>query len=204
MWNWEAGGGNGATDSRDAPRLLLIDDDETDREIIGRHLRRIFGDDLRFDMVADWDEALEAVRAGAHDIYLVDHFLGGGTGIGLIDATQADTHERAFILLTGQENRTVDLEATRVGAADYLVKSGLDVSRLERSLRYAWETLKQRRLLVDQATELRQAKAGIAEDAGNISSWRARCARCRPISARPWSGRKTARSSIAGWLSTTC
>ena len=165
MWNWEAGGGNGATDSRDAPRLLLIDDDETDREIIGRHLRRIFGDDLRFDMVADWDEALEAVRAGAHDIYLVDHFLGGGTGIGLIDATQADTHERAFILLTGQENRTVDLEATRVGAADYLVKSGLDVSRLERSLRYAWETLKQRRLLVDQATELRQAKAGIAEDA---------------------------------------
>ncbi len=165
MWNWDADGGNDAAGQRVSPRLLVIDDDEADRLITKRLLGRIFGDDLDLETIADWDQAVAAVEAGGHDIYLVDHFLGAGTGIELIERGTRGEPDRAFILLTGQESRSIDLEATRVGAADYLMKSELDVSRLERSLRYAWEMLKHKRLLIDQATELRLAKSAIAEDA---------------------------------------
>jgi PAS domain S-box-containing protein len=41
------------------------------------------------------------------------------------------------ILLTGQGDLKVDLDATRFGAADYLVKTELNASMLERSIRYA-------------------------------------------------------------------
>src|SRR5690606_29954120 len=41
------------------------------------------------------------------------------------------------ILLTGQGDLKVDLDATRFGAADYLVKTELNGSILERSIRYS-------------------------------------------------------------------
>jgi len=42
-----------------------------------------------------------------------------------------------MILLTGQRDRDVDIQAMRAGAADYLVKGRIDSSLLERSIRYS-------------------------------------------------------------------
>ncbi len=167
MWKWDANGGCVDAGERVYPRLLAAAADKTDRRIIKRLLQRIFGENLHLEIVANWDEAVDAVRSGCHDIYLVDQFLGAGTGIELIASFARADNERVFILVSGQESRAVDLEASRAGAADYLVKAELDESRLERSLRYAWETLRQKRLLIDQTTEPREAESANAEDARN-------------------------------------
>ena len=44
-----------------------------------------------------------------------------------------------IILLTGQEDHDVDVEATQSGATDYLVKGRINTILLERALRYALE-----------------------------------------------------------------
>ena len=146
-----------------APKILVIDDDEVDRLHSKRMLTEIFGSKLRLDFATTWDDAVQAVASDCHDIYLVDYLLGPGTGLDIIEtAPQTDRH-RVFILLTGQENRDVDLAATRVGVADFLIKTDLNAERLERSLRYANESMRQKRLLIEQTDELRKAKTAVEE-----------------------------------------
>ncbi|NIA70695.1 EAL domain-containing protein [Pelagibius litoralis] len=147
------------------PRILVIDDDAVDRMHSGRLLAEIFGPELRLEFATNWDEATAAVAANVHDIYIVDHFLGAGTGLEIIESAAQSDETRIFILLTGNENRDVDIAATRAGVADFIVKNDLTARRLERSLRYAGESMRQKRLLIEQADELRKTKAAIEEDA---------------------------------------
>lgn len=145
------------------PRFLVVDDDEIDRMQVTRLLKEIFGDDLALDYATTWDEAVAAISQNAHDICIIDHHLGSGTGLKIVeDAGAMDSDsDRIFILLTGSEDRDVDVEATRAGVADYLIKGELTASRLERCLRYAMASATQRRLLKEQAAELEQAKVAI-------------------------------------------
>lgn len=46
-----------------------------------------------------------------------------------------------MILLIGQGDREVDIEAMKAGAADYVVKGRVDGPLLERSIRYAIERM---------------------------------------------------------------
>ncbi len=48
----------------------------------------------------------------------------------------------ALILMTGQGDKDIDLEAMKAGASDYLIKGQIDVNLLERSIRYAIEQKK--------------------------------------------------------------
>ena len=74
-----------------------------------------------------------------HDVCLVDYRLGAETGIDLLRAALERGCQAPIILLTGQGEHEIDLEAMKAGAADYLVKGRLDAGLLERSIRYAIE-----------------------------------------------------------------
>ncbi|WP_119168988.1 putative bifunctional diguanylate cyclase/phosphodiesterase [Algihabitans albus] len=164
LWAWDVHASPEEQGAFSAPRILVIDDDEVDRLHSRRLLTEIFGSELRLDVATTWNEALQAVAADVHDIYLVDYFLGSGTGLEIVESAPQTDRNRIFILLTGQENRDVDLAATRVGVADFLLKTDLDVKRLERSLRYANESMRQKRLLIEQTDELRKAKAAVDKE----------------------------------------
>ncbi|WP_187368777.1 putative bifunctional diguanylate cyclase/phosphodiesterase [Baekduia soli] len=118
-------------------RLLLVEDDEDDY-VITRSLldtqRRV-----RFDI--DWaqsyDAALNAIREDRHDLYVVDYRLGQLTGLDLIRDAWGSDPKAPVILLTGQDDYEVDLQATRLGVTDYLVKGSIDTPSLERTIRYA-------------------------------------------------------------------
>ena len=165
LWNWKAEASQVGRDPPDLPRILVIDDDAIDRLHSGRLLAEIFGPELRLEFATNWDEAVEAVSADVHDIYIVDYFLGSGTGLEIIESACQAKGSRIFILLTGQDNRHVDIAATQVGVADFLIKKDLDVRRLERSLRYASESMRQKNQLVEQADELRRAKSDLEKEA---------------------------------------
>ncbi len=146
-------------------RILVVEDDEVDRLKCNRLLRKIFGPKVDLEFAVTWDDAHVTMSESRHDIYIVDYFLGAKTGLDLIEAALFDDKARIFILLTGQENRDVDLAASRAGVVDYLVKDELTPSRLERCLRYAIASMRQKRLLVDQAVELRAAKQIVEAEA---------------------------------------
>jgi signal transduction histidine kinase len=120
-------------------RVLLIDDDEASFHIVRGYLKN--ARDVRFTV--EWcdssDAALDEVTGQRHDVYLVDFKLGvpPRTGIDLIREARAAGGTAPMILLTGQGDHEVDLEATRAGAADYLDKADLTPALLERSIRFA-------------------------------------------------------------------
>lgn len=160
-WNWHSTDDDADTIDNELPGILVIDDDEVDQMFINRLLHKIFGKDLKLDFVSNWDRAIAAVQSRQHDIYIIDQNLCAGTGLEIIERFAIKDDPKVFILLTGGENPEVDLAATRAGVADFLIKGDLTVRRLERSLRYATESVRQKRRLVDQANQLRDAKMAI-------------------------------------------
>ena len=120
-------------------RVLLVDDDEDEYVITKDHLSEIGGDNY----VIEWCDSFAASRTRIadddHDVYLIDYRLGAESGLELVREAISRGSDRPFILLTGQGDREVDIEAQHAGVADYLVKQDLTPSALERSMRYAVE-----------------------------------------------------------------
>jgi PAS domain S-box-containing protein len=120
-------------------RLLLVDDDEDDFLLTSDYLKEIPDKDFDVTWIPDFDKAVEEIRRNRHDILIFDFLLGANNGIDLLIKTKALGSEAPVILLTGRGDLKTDMEAMRLGAADYLVKSELDTEKLDRSIRYALE-----------------------------------------------------------------
>lgn len=117
--------------------ILLIDDDRAQYDLIHDFLT--FG--LRRPFQLDWMPTYEAETAPPlpdhYDIFLVDLNLGQQSGLDIIAAETARGQNKPMILLTGQGSRSIDEQAMKAGAADYLDKGDLKPATLERAIRYA-------------------------------------------------------------------
>jgi diguanylate cyclase (GGDEF)-like protein/PAS domain S-box-containing protein len=123
--------------SADALKVLLVEDDEDDFIITRGMLRSQSRTTFDVDWAAAYGEALDAIRERRHDLYLVDYRLGERTGLDLIREAWGGNPQAPVILLTGQDDYEVDLEATALGVTDYLVKGATEAAALERTIRYA-------------------------------------------------------------------
>ncbi|MGI9417016.1 MAG: putative bifunctional diguanylate cyclase/phosphodiesterase [Geminicoccaceae bacterium] len=140
-------------------RVLLIEDDEDDYFLTKELLTDIFGRQLSLDWVSAWQPALEQVLEDRHDVVIVDYRLGARNGLELVREAVHLGCCMPFIVLTGEGNREIDLEAMHAGATDYLVKGEITAPLLDRSIRYAIERRKSERHLaqlaqIDQLTGL--------------------------------------------------
>lgn len=118
-------------------RVLLVEDDEDDYMLTKALVSAKENANIKLDWVDTYDRALDLIEADDYDVYLVDYRLGGHTGINLIQAAFQMGCRAPMILLTGQDDLTVDQSALELGAADYLVKGRIDAQLLGRSIRYA-------------------------------------------------------------------
>jgi PAS domain S-box-containing protein len=118
-------------------KVLLIEDDEDDVFLAREYLAESAVYKFEMDWESRPEEARKKMVSGGYDIFLIDYRLGSETGLDLIRFSQENSVLTPSILLTGQGDLKVDLDATRFGAADYLVKTELSASMLERSIRYA-------------------------------------------------------------------
>lgn len=135
-------------------RVLLVDDDEDDYILTRDLLSESQGTRFEVEWVSDWDCALEVMGENQHDIYLLDYRLGEHNGLELLQQAVAQGCRAPMILLTGQGDREIDLEAMKAGAADYLDKSQLRAPLLERSIRYAIERKRAEQKIREQAALL--------------------------------------------------
>ncbi len=129
--------GKTAEPLEESVRVLLVDDDEDDYLLTADLLSEIQGWKFQLDWVSDFDDGVAAMRQDSHQVYLIDYRLGARNGLDLLREGVRAGCRSPMILLTGQEDRTVDVQAMQVGAADYLVKGRIDAQTLERSIRYA-------------------------------------------------------------------
>ncbi|WP_373531238.1 ATP-binding protein [Vampirovibrio sp.] len=125
-------------------RVLLVDDDEDEYIITRRIISEIVGRKHLLDWASTYEEGVSLIERSNHDIYLIDYRLDEHTGLDLLKEAIANGCTQPIILLTGQEDREVDIEAMRSGAWDYLVKGRIDAPILERAIRY---TLEHRKVL---------------------------------------------------------
>ncbi|MEM7042121.1 MAG: EAL domain-containing protein [Pseudomonadota bacterium] len=132
-------------------RVLLIEDDEDDYLLTRELLIEVFGRQLQLDWIQSWHDGLEQVFEARHDVVIVDYRLGERNGLELVrEAVHLGSHI-PFIVLTGEGDREIDLEAMHAGATDYLVKGEISGPLLDRSIRYAIERRKSERRLADLA-----------------------------------------------------
>lgn len=129
-------------------KILIIDDDEDDFVITRSLINEIPKGNFSIDWCARHTDALQKICDKEYDIYFIDYFLGGITGMDLLTRAIPCNGNSPMILLTGKGNRDIALQALDAGAADYLVKSELNAEKLERCIRYSLEkagTLKELR-----------------------------------------------------------
>jgi FixJ family two-component response regulator len=161
---------------QDAPvKVLLVDDDEDDYIITRDLVSAIGGHRYNLEWINNYREALPAIQRRAHDIYLLDFRLGESTGLELLREAKVAGCIAPMILLTGQGDREVDVEAMKAGAADYLVKGQLNSDALERAMRYAIEgkraeeNLRRERDLISRINETSPVGIVVADRSGTIT-----------------------------------
>lgn len=131
----------------DVVPVLLVDDDVEDFVLTAHLAEELRRPRVRLDWVEGFQKGLEAMRSGAHQVLLIDYHLRDGNGLDLLRAASQMKCTAPMILLTGQGDVKLDIEAMNLGAADYLIKDGLQSGELERAIRYALAHAREREKL---------------------------------------------------------
>lgn len=142
------------TDSTAIINVLLVDDDEDDFIITRDLLSDIEGTQYHLDWASDYDAAIDLISQRDYDVCLVDFRLGKISGLTLIQEMIEAGYRTPIIIMTGQGNREIDLQAMQIGAMDYLNKEDVTANVLERTIRYAIERAKNLDRLTKYAREL--------------------------------------------------
>jgi two-component system, cell cycle sensor histidine kinase and response regulator CckA len=158
---------------KDHLSVLIVEDDEDDFFIARNLLSKARSISFELDWAQSYEEGLDAISSREYDVCLVDYRLGSHNGLELLKEAQDRALNTPIILLTGQGDLEVDLQAMMRGAADYLVKGQIDAQLLERSIRYARERKRADERIREQAALLDKARDAISavDLEGQIVYW---------------------------------
>ena len=123
----------------DSLRVLLVEDNPGDADLIVELLPA--GPATLFDVkhVVRLSEALACAGRDRFDLVLLDLGLPDSNGLATLRTMRRQADKVPIIVLTGNNDEQMGLEAIREGAQDYLVKGQADKTLLARSIKYAVE-----------------------------------------------------------------
>ena len=147
----------------------MVEDDEDDYVLIKDLLSEVPGKSFNLEWTHDYDAGIEAIESERHDVCLLDYRLGDRNGLELMRQALGNGCKIPIILLTGQDDHSVDLEAMQMGAADYLLKGQIDSTMLERSIRYAisHKQMEMQLLETSRLASIGKLAAGMAHEINN-------------------------------------
>jgi signal transduction histidine kinase len=132
-------------------RVLLVEDNAADARLIAELLNEIPGRPFRLTTVGTLGAAFPFVAG--HDVILLDLSLPDAYGLTTVERLVSAGRTLPIVVLTGNDDQQVAVDALKAGAQDYLLKSEMTSSLVARSLRYAIE---RKRV---EAAELERAKS---------------------------------------------
>ncbi|HXY05020.1 MAG TPA: PAS domain S-box protein [Burkholderiaceae bacterium] len=143
----------------DRVRLLVIDDDDVDRE---RVVRLAANSPLSAEttQAASSNEAIALLKSRPFDCVVLDNQLPDGSGAELLRALRADFGPRCpVIMVTGAGDEELAAEVMRSGASDYLPKNRLSPDNLCRAITRSIEAYRLREQLDRFAKDLAASEA---------------------------------------------
>ncbi|MCA9247051.1 MAG: response regulator [Planctomycetales bacterium] len=119
--------------------LLLVEDSESDVALIRTLLEEVEGGDFSVTECHYLRDAVEFLGHSTPEVVLLDLGLPDSEGLDAVKKLYASSPDTPLVVLTGNLNEQLAIDALRVGAQDYLVKGAIDADRLGRCVRYAIE-----------------------------------------------------------------
>ena len=140
-------------------RVLMIEDDDVDAELITDYLDLMPTLNAEVSRVGRLNDALKLAHLENFDLAIVDLTLPDARGLDVVMRLRTAVSEAALIVLTGIDDDALGLQAVKLGAQDFIVKSRIERHTLERAIRYALERKRSEQRLVqlahyDHLTEL--------------------------------------------------
>src|ERR1700756_5849317 len=141
-------------------RILSVEDDPKDTDLI-RDLLETEGVVCEVTRVDTKAALLASLEQGGIDLILADYSLPSFDGISALKLAMKACPEVPFIFVSGTLGEEVAIEALKVGATDYVLKTRLSrlVPSVHRALREAEERVERKRA----EGALRQSEAYLAE-----------------------------------------
>ena len=124
--------------------ILLVEDSPSDVVLVQAQLVKS-GLNISFKSVDRMDAALQRLKWKRFDVVLLDLTLPDSQGLATFQTLHAAANDTPVIVLSGEEDRELAVQAVREGAQDYLSKQKADSDALIRSIRYAVERARRQR-----------------------------------------------------------
>jgi len=127
-------------------QILLVDDDPEITELIRAYISKIYPKTILFT-ATDSQSGLEILRHKTIDCILLDYELPDMNGITFLEVLiqKESTELIPIIMLTGQNNESVVVEAFKRGISDYISKNNLNSTNLQRVINYSYELVQEKR-----------------------------------------------------------
>lgn len=119
-------------------RLLIIDDNPDDRELIIRLLKKDLPE-LVLEEIEDREAFEAALKVGGFQMVVLDYLLGWGDGLSIFKMIHERYPDVPVIMFTGSGNEETAVEAMRLGLSDYVVKKAVHSVRLPATIKAIWE-----------------------------------------------------------------
>jgi len=117
-------------------RVLVADDDAAIRKRIEKVCVEL---GWEVDTAASGQEALETLKNGPHQIFVIDIKMPGPSGIDLARVIMKQEEAPAILILTGYAELEKAVQSMKEGIFDYLQKDSVDLFQMQRILKHAAE-----------------------------------------------------------------
>ena len=140
--------------------VLIVDDDPTTAVLLRGLVRNLGGGLVCEATIAGTGAAARReFKRGVHQLVLLDYLLPDEDGLTLLAAINAlpAAQRPVVVMLTGAGSEQVAVEAMKLGAKDYLVKTALNPVALRRAIASALERHRLEERLAESTAELRRS-----------------------------------------------
>lgn len=148
----------------EAVKILIIDDNEDDRLVYRRSLQKLTDKHYNIIETENGEEGLGHIASEQPACVLLDYSLPKYNGIRILENIRSSYPFVPVIMLTGQGNEKVAVEAMQKGAQNYIAKSNITPEVLDHVIRLAIENCMLQKRINEQHASLEVFTHALAHD----------------------------------------